>query len=129
MSAYMIVMERRIDGFTPMMDGTALSRAGDQLEAIAKKAGVKTLLEFFSVPPESVQAVVGDDVDITTLKILPVAWYTAEDGLQTIRALQSKLSEVDHGFRASVEGDLNDFIHDLEAARAHGVRWHLEIDV
>lgn len=113
------------------MDGSALSRSSEQLEELAKKARVKSLMEFFSAAPEHLEAFVEDHgVDPTGAKTKwpDEQWYVAEDGLATIRALQSQMSSVNPKVRAAVERDLSDFASDLEAARAFNIRWHLAID-
>ena len=113
------------------MDGSALSRSSEQLEELAKKAKVKSLMEFFSAAPEHLEAFVEDHgVDPTEAKAKwpDEHWYAAEDGLTTIRALQSQLSSVNPKVRAAVERDLSDFASDLEAARVFNIRWHLAID-
>ena len=131
MPAYLIALEKKIPGYSMKMDGSALSRSSEQLEHLAKKAKVKTLMEFFSAPPEHLQAFAEDHgVDPTTAgsKWPSEQWYAAEDGLATIRALQSQLSILDPKVRAAVERDLSDFASDLEAARSFEIRWHLAID-
>ena len=131
MPAYLIALEKEIPGYSMKMDGSALSRSSEQLEELAKKAKAKSLMEFFSAAPEHLEAFVEDHgVDPTNAKANwpDEQWYTAEDGLDTIRALQSQLSSVNPKVRAAVERDLNDFTSDLEAARAHSIRWHLAID-
>ena|SRR5258707_15834626 len=113
------------------MDGSALSRSSEQLEDLAKKANVKTLMEFFSAAPQHLQAFAEDHgVDPATAKAKwpDEQWYAAEDGLTTIHALQTQLSGVDPKVRVGVERDLSDFVSDLEAARAFNIRWHLAID-
>jgi hypothetical protein len=131
MPAYLIVLEREIPGYSMKMDGSALSHSSEQLEELAKKAKVKSLMEFFRAAPEHLEAFVEDHgVDPTDARAKwpDELWYGAEDGLATIRALQSQVSSLKPKVRAAVERDLSDFASDLEAARAFDVRWHLAID-
>jgi len=113
------------------MDGSALSRSSEQLEELARKAKVKSLMDFFSAATEHLEAFIEDHgVDPTDARAKwpDEQWYTAEDGLATIRALQSQLSSMNPKVRAAVERDLGDFASDLEAARASNIRWHFAID-
>ena len=131
MPAFLIALEREIPGYSLKMDGSALSRSSEQLEELARKAKVKSLMEFFSAAPEHLEAFIEDHgVDPTKAKAKwpDEQWYAAEDGLTTIRALQSQLSSVNPRVRGAVERDLGDFASDLEAAHASNIRWHLAID-
>lgn len=131
MPAYLIALEREIPGYSMKMDGSALSRSSEPLEVLAKKSKVKCLMEFFSSAPEQLEAFIenhGGDPAGGRTKWPNEQWYATEDGLITIRALQSQLSSVNPKVRAAVERDLSDFASDLEAARASNIRWHLAID-
>jgi hypothetical protein len=131
MPAYLIALEREIPGYSMKMDGSALPRSSEQLEELAKKAKVKSLMEFFSAAPEHLEAFIEDHgVDPTDEK---AKWpdeqrYSAVDGLATIRALQTQVSSLNPKVRAAVERDFSDFASDLEVARAFDVRWPLAID-
>lgn len=59
-AAYFIVSEEPLEGFDTFVDGKALAHASDQLDALAEAAGVRPLMDFFSMDPEEVDAIFDD---------------------------------------------------------------------
>ncbi len=111
MPAYFIVTEDPIDGFDLFGNGEALAFASDLLERLASEAGVRTLMDFFSMEPEEVETLFGMlGLDGTGTEVLPEdegdqpapsapdtvpeldeappeVWFPARDGLTTVEAL------------------------------------------
>ena len=110
-AAYSIVSERPIDGFDLFVHGEAVAGASDRLERLAADAGVRTLMDFFSMEEAEVDAlfdllVLDPDAaegeaelrspeppsstedEVPTLDETPPAvWFEARDGLVTVHAL------------------------------------------
>ena len=101
-AAYYIVSERPIEGFDQFVDGVALAHANDLLDRLAADAGVKPLIDFFSMDPEEVDSLfseLGLDAEpeaadgptpggevLTLEEAPPEVWFDALEGLTTIQA-------------------------------------------
>ncbi|MBI4972489.1 MAG: hypothetical protein HZC16_01585 [Candidatus Omnitrophica bacterium] len=126
-AALYIVLERQISGVDTMIDGKALSRAEKQLSRAAKRLGVRPLMEFFSADPEEVEGFLsGEGVEPSEVEIPSEQWFSAEDGLTSVRALLSAV-ETSPDLQAT-KTDLLEFERVLSEAQKHGVRWHLAVD-
>src|SRR5712692_5966409 len=80
-SAYYVVLERKIPGFDEQVNGKALASAGELLDALAQKAGVQSLMEFFSVVPEEVAGLFeGEGLDL--VKLPSEKWSPCRGGSQ-----------------------------------------------
>ena len=129
--AWYIVLEKKIPGFDPAVNGRALARAEKILGTLATELGVPGLMQFFSAAPEELAGFAEDHgVDLESKGIILAAekWFPAEDGLRTVRALiqageRNRVSQPD-----PIMGDLKEFENVLEIAQRDDVRWHLAID-
>jgi|SRR5258708_5165655 hypothetical protein len=131
MPSYYIVLERAIPIFDVYVNGNMLAKESDTLEKLAKKIGVTPLLSFFSIGPEELTSLVGDDgetIEKLGVKAPNEQWFNAEDGLITVRKLISHLEFLELERSNQVLSNLKDFERVLEAASQSGVRWHLAID-
>ncbi len=126
-SAYYIVLERNIEGFNQEVNGKPLAKAGESLDALARTSGVQALMDFFSIVPEEVAGLFEDAA--FDLPNLPTEkWFSAEDGLKTVRVLLQAANNAQNGITGAVVDDLKQFQNVLETAQANGVRWHLAVD-
>jgi len=130
-ASYFIVLERTIPNFDVYVNGNMLAKESDTSERLAKKSGVTPLLSFFSIDPEEVTSLVGDDgetIEKLGGKVQKKQWFNAEDGLRTVRALvdssQRTLSTAGKGWWRN-SGNLSGV---LVAAHGQGIGWHLGID-
>jgi|SRR5579885_644877 hypothetical protein len=121
--AWYVVLEREIPGFDPFVNGKALAKAGDALDAIAKRSGVKPILSFFSLTPE--MAAFAENEGALPSKV-EETWYMAGEGLKTVRMLLQELEQ--NSANDPVVKDLEDFRRVLETLQQHNVRWHLAVD-
>jgi hypothetical protein len=129
--AWYIVLEREIPGFDHFVNGKALGRAGKVLDALAEEVGVQPLAKFFSVSPEELLGFAEDhgvDLKENAIKLPHEQWFSAEDGLQSVRALMQaaesgKIRHVDQ-----ILSDLKEFHKVLKVAKENGVGWHLAVD-
>jgi hypothetical protein len=131
MPSYYIVLERTIPNFDGYVNGNMLSKESDTLERLAKKSGVTPLLSFFSVDPEEVTSLVGDEgetIERLSGKAPKEQWFDAEDGLSTVRALVDSLQRMQSTAGERLVAELREFERVLVAAHEQGIGWHLGID-
>jgi hypothetical protein len=105
------------------VDGKALARASDQLDRLALSAGVTPLTHFISVE--------GDDYGIleeADFEPPPTTWFSAADGLRTVRALLDGVGQAGEGDGALL-ADLHALEQVLLQADERRLRWHLAIDM
>jgi len=124
-SAYFIVLERNIDGLDTAMDGKNLARHIESLDEAARQLNVRPLSEFFSADPVQVAAFLeGEGMDAGEIELPPLQQFTAQEGLETVRALVSNSVELSEG----VVQDLEQCERILNAAAQHRIGWHFEVD-
>jgi hypothetical protein len=131
MPSYYIVLEKKIPNLDVYVNGNALSEDSDSLEEVAKKIGVPSLLSFFSASPEEVNSPLGDDGETAEslgIKVPTRKWFSAKEGLNTVRKLINHLEESEQSGSKQAISNLKEFERVLEAANQSGVRWHLAID-
>ena len=170
MPAYSIISETPIDGYDLFGRGEAIAQANDFLDRLATDAGVRPLMDFFSMDPAevdslfgelgldpSVEAATGDlkgDPDLgldrddlpapvdglpTFEDAPPEEWFTAEEGLTTVRALISAVAaqptpdptQTPDSFDPTPDeilADLGEFVAVLDHLQTAGIRWHLAVD-
>ncbi len=152
MPAYSIISERPIDGFDLFGKGEAVALASDLLDQFAEDAGVRPLLDFFSMDPAEVDALFDGlnleaapeltdaptpDAEIPTLEEAPPEeWFEPHEGITTIRALiraveDQPTPEVPDPFDPpsdAILANLREFEIVLNHLEAAGVRWHLSVD-
>jgi hypothetical protein len=130
-AAFYIVLERPIKGFDHFVNGKALARAGEILDTLARKSGTDPLMTFWSADPEELSEIgagLGVTVKNTAKPLRPEPWFSAAEGLITIHGLRAvakaeKISDLN-----TILADLDEFERVLNAAKEHGVGWHLAVD-
>jgi len=101
--------------------GHALSDRLEELDELAEQLGVTTLSEFVYVDPG-----IFEDLEMDEFPEQE-EWYSAADGLKTIKALLAKLpASLADG---ALSDDLNNLQEILAVASESGARWHLEHDI
>lgn len=123
--AWHIVLEKQIPGFNACVNGKALAKADDVLDAIAKRHSVRPLMSFFSASPDEVIAFAQSEGANLPMAI-GETWFAAEEGLRTVNALLENIEK--DSTSDSLVKDLEGFRSALETLRKHEVRWHLAID-
>jgi hypothetical protein len=129
--AWYIVLERKIPGFDHDVNGKALGRAGKVLDALAEEVGVQPLMKFFSASPEELVGFAeahGVDLKEKGAKLLPERWFSAEDGLKSVRALMQAAESGKIALGDKILDDLEEFQKVLGVAKENGVGWHLAVD-
>jgi len=128
-AAFYIVFDSPEPGFEPFVNGKALSRASEAVEAAAVKAGVAPLMSFFSISPDDAAALAEESgADMGDADIPSEAWFSADDGLRTVAALLGALETDPASLGEGVREDLLEFEAVLRQAKGRGLRWHLGID-
>jgi hypothetical protein len=128
MPAFYIVLEEKIPGVDAVgLEGRALSKHSDSLQALANEAGVKPLTSFFSVDKSEVEGLLGDAVG-AEFEIPDKQWFPAAEGLSTISALLIAVGSHNTPDSEKLMNELKQFKTVLDAAQARKIGWHLGID-
>lgn len=125
--AWYIVLERPISGFDHGVNGKSLARAGELADKFAASASVKPLMDFFSASQADMEAFI-DEANVSDSKTIAEQWYSADEGLQTVKALITAVEATTIDRKADVLADLKEFEAVLERAKRDGIRWHLAVD-
>src|ERR1700679_2174350 len=90
-----IVVEGEDPGFDIFVNGRSLARHEDALERLALRLGVRPLIEFFSADENSMSLLIEEGAGNPELmrRLPPPQWYSAEDGLKTVKALVECLKD------------------------------------
>lgn len=127
MPAFYIVLEEKIPGVDAVgLEGRALSRHSDSLQALANEAGVKPLTSFFSIDKSEVEGLLGEAVG--EIEIPDKQWFPAAEGVRTILALLNAVGAQKPPDTEKLMNELQEFKNVLDAAHARNIRWHLGID-
>jgi hypothetical protein len=130
-AALYIVLERPIEGFDHFVNGKALARASELLDALAEKNGTKPLMKFWSANPKALFEI-AEDLGVTvkaSVKPLPSEqWFPAVEGLGTVQSLRAAAKAEKIADLEKILADLGEFERVLNEAKKHGVGWHLAVD-
>src|ERR1700709_601594 len=93
-----IVVEGEDPGFDIFVNGRALARHEDALERLALRLNVRPMIEFFSADENSLSLLIEEGAGNPDLmrRLPPPQWYSAGDGLATVRALVDCLADDPH---------------------------------
>jgi len=127
-----IVVEGEDPGFDIFVNGHALARNEDSLERLAESLHVTPLLQFFSADENSMCLLLEQGTgDPEWARHLPQPqWFSATEGLTTIRALIEFLASTPVSFGSEtlpVLGELREYERVLEKAAKYRLRWHLAV--
>ncbi len=127
-----IVVEGEDPGFDIFVNGRALARHEDALERLALRLNVRPMIEFFSADENSMSLLIEEGAGNPDLmrRLPPPQWYSAGDGLATVRALVEFLK--DDPQQLGTEGplvleELQEYARVLEKTMGAGLRWHLAV--
>ena len=105
------------------VDGTALSEAADDLDHLARDADVKPLSQFISIDDDEYGV-----LDEAGIEAPAVQWFSAAEGLKTVRALLDVLRRGPGADEALLD-ELSALEQVLVEADARGAGWHLAVDI
>ena len=128
MPSLYIILEKQIPNADIYVNGNFLSKNNDQLGRMAKQLGVRPLMDFFSISSEELSSLVEEYSPKLTKKDHQENWFTAEEGLQTVKTLLKNLASSELGQLDRIEAELQEFSKVLELAKANNLRWHLGVD-
>lgn len=136
-SAIYIVLEQELADVDTMMNGKPLSREIDRISALCRKLKIKDLWEFCSANPDEMADFFDAEAEYlenedgpTTDMLEPEEWFSPEEGLAIVTALKEYITGDNHGLKNpdGILEDIGEMERILNAAKAHGVGWHLEVD-
>jgi hypothetical protein len=129
--AYYIVLQSEIDGFDPFVNGKAIAHASEEeLDKVFKALNVTPLAEFLSQDPGELAEFIADEgVDVPD-DLPGEQWFTADQGLATVRALKQHLASNPKALKnaAAICEDLAEYEAVLERIKKESVLWHLALD-
>jgi hypothetical protein len=127
-----IVVEGEDPGFDIFVNGQAVARNEDALERLAKRLGVKPLLEFFSADENSMALLMEQGIaNPDWASHLPQPqWYEAPDGLATVCALIESLTVEPAALGVEAEPvlvELREYERVLRKTSGYGLHWHVAV--
>ena len=126
--AVFVSLEKEIADVHPLdMDGKLLAKAQDALDEFVSNQGLKTIAEMTSFSDEEIEDFFDEEAEVPQNEEL---WFSAADGLATIRAMLKHLNE-NPGFvqrSDDVREDLLSIETILVTAEAHQSRFHFSLD-
>ncbi len=127
-----IVVEGEDPGFDIFVNGQALARNEDALERLAERLKVSPLLEFFSADENSMSLLLEQGAgDPDWAHHLPQPqWFSAPDGLLTVRALIDFLAAAPAALGSETQQvlvELREYERVLEKTAQRGLRWHVAV--
>jgi hypothetical protein len=127
-----IVVAGEDPGFDIFVNGHALARNEDSLEKLAGRLKVAPLLEFFSADENSMELLLEQGAgDPDWAPNLPEPqWFSASEGLQTVRALIRCLLDSPAALGSETKPvllELQEYEHVLEKTAQRHLRWHLAV--
>ena len=132
-AAIFVSLEREIPGLeASSVDGKALSREVESLDALASTLKVKPIMELYSINPEELTDFLGDMSPEEGLEVpdnVKEVWFAATEGLTTVRALIKNLKSAELKAPDRVETDLKNIEAVLLAAEKANVKFHFSIDI
>ena len=133
MVAFYIVLEQKTSDLDATVSGKALAHAESELARIAAKLGIKPLTDFFSLSiEEAMDFLANENIDLNSpdTRLPELRWFTAADGLKTVRALMIFLEEHPNSVKSSknVVTDLKEFEQLLSEIEKRKIQWHLAVD-
>ena len=127
-----IVVEGDDPEFDIFVNGQALARNEDALERLAERLNVSPLLEYFSADENSMALLLEQGAgNPDWSRSLPrPQWFSALDGLLTVRALIDFLAATPAALGSEtlpVLLELRGYERVLRKTAQHGLRWHLAV--
>lgn len=126
--AFYVVLDNDEPGFDTFVNGKALAREAERLEAICQQLGLPLLDDFVSMSAEDLEDLLAEDIELPEEQ---VKWFTAEEGIAFVTALADHLRANPAALRntGSVLAELEAFAKLFRQAQGIGARWHLNLDL
>lgn len=125
--AIFIVLDGEHPDIDTFVDGKALARERERLEAISKALRLPSFDDFVPMPGGEAGRPEGGGAEAPGTG---VKWHRAEEGLAFVQAIAShiRLNPGSVKRQADVLDDLAQLVEVLEGAKAAGARWHFSVD-
>lgn len=125
--ALFIVPEREIEGFDHYGPGTSLGHSNEKkLNTICKSLGVAPLSSFYSQDTDALSGHLRYE-GYATPDLPALTWFSAADGLATVRALATYLEEHPEALKETeaVVQELREYEFVLARFEKEGIRWYM----
>lgn len=126
--AFYIVLDNEDPGFDTFVNGKALAKEAQKLEAISKKLGIPTFEDFIAMSADDIEGMLDEEVDIPEQE---EKWFSPEEGLGFIQKVADHIranpSSVTNP--KAVLDDLGEYEEVFTKATVVGARWHLNLDI
>lgn len=127
-----IVVEGEDPGFDIYVNGRALARNEDALEQMARRLGVKPLIDFFSADENSMSLLIEEGAGNPELlaRLPPPQWYAGSEGLATVGALLDELRRDPAQLGSEgefIQEELMEYATVLQKTADRDLRWHLAV--
>lgn len=126
--AYYIELDIDEPDFDTEVDGKALARNSDRIEALCEQLGLTPLQAFMGMSGDDIADLLDEDID--QAEAIEETWFTPDAGLAVVNALSAHIranpDAVTH--TKGVLEDLAGYAEVLQQASAVGARWHLALD-
>jgi len=134
-TAYFIVLDRKVRGFDPSVNGKALAHESKRLDKVAKELGLRALDDFVSYSPEEFREMMeglgADEDEVAGMTVPEQQWFAPKEGLAWVAKVTANVRANPAAVKdaKAVLADLDQFREVLEQAKAARVRWNLQIDI
>lgn len=131
--ALYIVVKKKIKGFDPFVNGKAVGHADEKsISDLCTHLNVPSLFSFISQDPDELEEFLLDDDPESEepVQLSEEEWFTAEDGLLTVRALISHL-KINPSALPDAEAiieDLQEYEEVLVKIAEQNTLWHFAVD-
>ena len=128
--AYYIVLDNQDPGFDPFVNGKALARSIEEVDAICERENLRRLDQFMGQSADDFADLLGEDVELPEGELAEATWFEPDDGIALLDALIETIRTTPAALRSpdDVLEDLAAYRRVLEQAKAVGAKWHLAID-
>ena len=133
-AAIYVSLQREIPGFdSSSVDGKALSKEVELLDALARKLKVKPIMELYSINPgeltDLLEGISPPGEELEAPRNVKERWFSASEGLKTVRALLKNVKAAKVKNPERVKEDLTHVEEVLAAAHKNKIRFHFSMDI
>ncbi|HEY8023317.1 MAG TPA: hypothetical protein VIF60_02035 [Burkholderiaceae bacterium] len=129
--AYYIVLDNDEPGFDTFVNGKAVARAIDELDALCDEAGLAKLDSFMGQSADDFADLLGEEIEYPEGQEDGNLWFEPQAGVELIDALMEQIEQNRDTFEAPDDllEDLEEYKQVLLRAEAIGALWHLALDI
>lgn len=129
--AYYIVLDVEEPGFDTFVNGKAVIRALEELDALCGRNELPTLDSFIGQPLSDFEDWLDEDIELPAGDDGEAKWFKPNDGISLIESIISAI-EQNPGTIASADAvleDLQEYKAVLKQAQRINAKWHLALDI